>query len=133
MDGRENQPLLAEPVAAAMPMAMAVPVAAAPMAHDGGGGESKYGAAPIAVAVPVSQQGGKSVFDAMPSAPPMQGISDQYSAHDQVRTPLLQGPPPLCLSVSSHANQTVLYLSSPTNLTYTPYVSRRAQPSPPLC
>ena len=102
MDGRENQPLLAEPVAAAMPMAMAVPVAAAPMAHDGGGGESKYGAAPIAVAVPVSQQGGKSVFDAMPSAPPMQGISDQYSAHDQVRTPLLQGPPPLCLSVSSH-------------------------------
>lgn len=132
MDGRENQPLLAEPVAAAMPMAMAVPVAAAPMAHDGGGGESKYGAAPIAVAVPVSQQGGKSVFDAMPSAPPMQGISDQYSAHDQVR----HFYKALLLSVSlcpPTTNQTVLYLSSPTNLTYTPYVSRRAQPSPPLC
>ena len=112
MDGRENQPLLADPVATAMPMAMAVPVAAAPMAHDSGG-ESKYGAAPIAVAVPVSQQGGKSVFDAMPSAPSMQGINDQYSAHDQVLRHFCRGPPlSLCLSSHPRPNQTVLYLSS---------------------
>ena len=132
MDGRENQPLLADPVATAMPMAMAVPVAAAPMAHDSGG-ESKYGAAPIAVAVPVSQQGGKSVFDAMPSAPSMQGINDQYSAHDQVLRHFCRGPP-LSLCLSSH-DQTRLCCIFRLNQPNLPplYVSRRAQPSPPLC
>ena len=87
MDERETQPAVT-----ATPMAMTMP-GVAPVASNmvnacwyggHGGGESKNET--IAVFVPVSQQGGKAVFDAMPSAPPMQGISDLYSAHDKVHT-----------------------------------------------
>ena len=85
---------LVKPAVTATPMAMTMP-GVKPVASNmvnacwyggHGGGESKNET--IAVFVPVSQQGGKAVFDAMPSAPPMQGISDLYSAHDQVHTPL---------------------------------------------